>query len=222
MGKIKKINWLDFLIPAILLTGFTILFRFTNLDISWQSYFWKESSGWFLKNAQPWHFLYHYSNLPALVISIAALMVLAIGFFKNRWRKYKKICLFLVLVIIIGPGLIINSLLKDNWGRPRPRDIEAFGGEYDYEQVLEINPESSGKSFPCGHCSMGFYFFVLFLLLRKSFKTTAFLLLLFGIILGSLIGIARLAQGGHFISDILWTAGLVYMSSAALYYLLGM
>jgi hypothetical protein len=69
---------------------------------------------------------------------------------------------------------------------------------------------------------MGFFFFVFFFLLRRKHKNWAIAFLVFGILLGGIIGIARLAQGGHFLSDIIWSAGLVYLSSAALYYLLGL
>ncbi|MEI9804295.1 MAG: hypothetical protein WDN48_07260 [Pseudolabrys sp.] len=28
----------------------------------------------------------------------------------------------------LGPGLAVNVLLKDHWGRPRPIDVTQFGG----------------------------------------------------------------------------------------------
>ncbi|HCX59124.1 MAG TPA: PAP2 family protein, partial [Candidatus Cloacimonas sp.] len=67
--------------------------------------------------------------------------------------RNRKLYLFLVLAMIIGPGIIVNSALKENWGRPRPRDVEQFGGRYAYEAPLEIDLSSPGKSFPCGHAT---------------------------------------------------------------------
>lgn len=221
MEKINRINWLDFIIPIAIWAVFTLIFRFTDLDLNLQAQFWQKGTGWFLKHAQPWDFIYHYSNLPALAIAIVSLVGLVWGFFQQKLRKYRKICLFLVLGMIVGPGLIVNSLLKENWGRPRPRNIQNFGGKYQYEQVLEIDPSSSGKSFPSGHASIGFYFFILFLLLRREQRKWAIVFLIFGILFGGLIGVARIVQGGHFFSDIIWSGGLGYLSSAALYYLLG-
>ena len=39
---------------------------------------------------------------------------------------------------------------------------------------------------------------------------------------GILMGVARMAQGGHFPSDVLWAWGMVYLVGVALYYLLRM
>src|SRR5215471_2803901 len=35
---------------------------------------------------------------------------------------------YLAACFIVGPGLIANTLFKDNWGRPRPTQVAAFGG----------------------------------------------------------------------------------------------
>src|SRR5687768_7121090 len=39
----------------------------------------------------------------------------------------KKV-VYLFLVLIVGAGLIVNLVLKDNFGRARPRDVVEFGG----------------------------------------------------------------------------------------------
>src|SRR5262249_2448713 len=35
---------------------------------------------------------------------------------------------FLIVTMILAPGLMANVILKDHWGRPRPIDITQFGG----------------------------------------------------------------------------------------------
>jgi membrane-associated PAP2 superfamily phosphatase len=37
-----------------------------------------------------------------------------------------------------------------------------------------------------------------------------------------LIGLGRMAQGGHFATDVIWAGGIVYLSGITLYYLLGL
>lgn len=222
MKKKKLIFWLDFGIPVLILAIFTILFRKFNWDISIQKYFFTLEEGWIFKNAQPWKFLYHFGNIPALLLSVSSLILLSISFFKTSLIKYRKIFIFMTIVMALGPGLFINSILKDNWGRPRPRDIIEFGGNYNYEQVLEIDKDSKGKSFPCGHASMGFYLMTLFFIFRKRMNLTAHRALYIGIVWGCLIGMARIVQGGHFASDVLWAGGLVYLVAAAAFYILKM
>jgi membrane-associated PAP2 superfamily phosphatase len=43
-----------------------------------------------------------------------------------------------------------------------------------------------------------------------------------GILYGILMGVARISQGGHFASDILWAWGVVHLTAVALYYLMGL
>ena len=41
-----------------------------------------------------------------------------------------------------------------------------------------------------------------------------------GLFFGVLMSIARITQGGHFLSDTLWAWGMVHLLAVALYYLL--
>lgn len=59
------------------------------------------------------------------------------------------------------------------------------------------------------------YFF-----LRKKHPKKGRLFLGVGLGYGMLMGIGRIAQGGHFFSDILWSAGFVYLTGLALSWLL--
>lgn len=207
----------DFLIPFLLLIATVIVFRRTELDITIQKLFYQPQSGWFLKDMPLFRFLYHYGNLPAIIISIAGLVLLGLSYQAMKWAKWRKIGLFLVLAMLLGPGLVINTVLKDHWGRPRPRNIRDFGGKYAHEKVLSIDPESPGKSFPCGHASMGFYLFIPWFVLRKKKSLWAAVSLASGIGMGLAIGIARIAQGGHFASDVVIAGLLVYLIGAAIH-----
>lgn len=210
----------DLIILFILAVLSVILFRLINIDLAIQQMFFHAETGWFLKEAPPWNWLYHYGNLAALILSVFSLVVFALSFNFAKFYPYRMISLFLVLVMLIGPGLLINSILKDNWGRPRPRNITEFGGKNSYEELLEIDPESKGKSFPCGHCSMGFYFMALYFVLRRKKRILSCLFLFGGIGYGLLIGMARIIQGGHFASDVIWSGILVYLTAAGVFYLL--
>ncbi len=211
---------LHFLLPILILAAGTLLFRATSLDLEIQSRYYLGSGEWAF-NDLPWaKFIYHYGNIPALLISLAALLSFIFSFSKAKALPYRKITVYLLLAMLIGPGLIANTILKDNWGRPRPRELIQFGGEYRYEAPLSIDPSSSGKSFPCGHATMGFYFFALGFLPLGKRKLWSFLCMLFALMWGSLIGWIRIGMGGHFASDVLWAAGIVYLASYGLFRLL--
>ena len=53
------------------------------------------------------------------------------------------------LVSIIGAGLFINAFLKEHTGRPRPREIKEFNGNWNYLPAFHFGIPGKGRSFPC-------------------------------------------------------------------------
>jgi len=212
----------DLIIPLILLAAAVVIFRTIDLDMSIQRLFYHSGSGWHLGGVPLPRFIYHYGNLPALVLALSGLLLFAFSYQRVKTLKWRKIGIFLLLSMIVGPGLIVNTILKDQWGRPRPRNVIEFGGSYEYEPLLTMDRESDGKSFPCGHATMGFYLFVPWFLLRHSRRILAGVSLALGIGAGALIGYIRMIQGGHFASDVLIAGILVYLTAFAMFRILGL
>lgn len=212
--------WLDFLIPVAILVIGTWLIRNYFWDLKLSGLFYLGNNNWWGMHNALCTFMYRYGTIPALVLSIAALGFFIVSFFAYNFYKWRRICLFLILVMLLGPGLLVNGVLKEYWGRPRPRNIIPFGGKYVYEKPLEIDLSSPGSSFPSGHSAMGFYFFTLYFLVRGKRKKWTALAFIIALLYGFFMGFVRIAQGGHFLSDILWSGGIVYLSSALCYYLL--
>lgn len=212
---------LHFWIPIAIMAFAAMVFNLFDLDLRIQSFYYQD--GWRLDNLWWVDFLYHYGNIPAIIVAVGGLLIYLRSFsHKSSLLLYRKMALFLSLAMIIGPGIIVNSILKDNWGRPRPRELELYGGRYSYEAPLNIDPESQGKSFPCGHATMGFYFFAPAFLMGLMKRRYYLLLTLFAISYGSLIGWVRIIQGGHFTSDVIFAGAIVYLSSYLLWKLLKM
>ncbi|MEM6910326.1 MAG: phosphatase PAP2 family protein [Verrucomicrobiota bacterium] len=205
-------RWSHLLVPLLLLALGTVLIRLQGIDLRWMQPFFREGE-WHWADSWLFAFLYRSGTTPAIVCVVLALVVLGLGFVRPPWARFRKLSLFAVVVMVLGPGLLVNALLKDQWGRPRPREVVPFDGPHAFEPVLTIDPSSPGKSFPCGHCSMGFYFCAGYLLLRRSQPRAAWGLLLGGLAFGSLMGLTRMAQGGHFPSDVLWSAGSVWFAA---------
>ncbi|MDD3234777.1 MAG: phosphatase PAP2 family protein [Candidatus Cloacimonetes bacterium] len=215
------LSW-DFIVPLLILIIGTAVFRSGNLDLDIQSRYYSPVSGWLFNSSSFAIFIYHYGNLPALLLSIGGLGMYILSFNKPRLTAYRKIGIYLVIVMVVGPGILVNSILKDNWGRPRPRDLTQFGGDYNYEAPLTFDPSSPGKSFPCGHATVGYYFFALAFVLRQRRRTLSKLVLLASLAWGTVIGWVRIGQGGHFASDVLWAGVLVYLSAYLLYRAMGL
>lgn len=160
--------------------------------------------------------LYNYGCWPAYILCGLALIVFVASYFYNECKRWRSAALALVIVMAIGPGLIVNAVLKDHWGRPRPRQTMQFGGTEPFSPyyIPHFSAHSVFKSFPCGHCSMGFYFFSLALIGRRYGHRGLFYAgLILAIGLGTVLGVARIVQGGHYLSDVLMSALILWLVS---------
>jgi lipid A 4'-phosphatase len=218
--KQKHLILLDFLIPVVILMALTIVFWITDLDIAIQRLFFVQGKGWIYKDLNPWRFLYDYGTIPAIVLAVASLFAFIGSFWIRKIAPYRRAFLFFVLLMIIGPGLVVNTIFKGYWGRPRPRNVEAFGGSQPFLYVWEKGKAGEGHSFPCGHASMVFFLFSPYFIFRKRSEKWSVIFLTVGLSAGIIIGLARMVQGGHFASDVIWSGGFVYLSGIGLYYLL--
>ncbi len=164
--------------------------------------------------------IYHYGIIPGWFLVGYAFFGLLISFFKKYYVTRQKDFIVIILTLALGSGLVAHLLLKDHWGRPRPRQTIEFGGSQAfhafYQPQFFEQPQPS-KSFVCGHCTMGFCFFSLFFLgIYYQKKMMALIGLLSALLLGGMLGYARIAQGGHFLSDVIISAFIMWWTALLL------
>jgi lipid A 4'-phosphatase len=213
----------DFFIPVFVLIIITIIFRITDVDLKIARHFYVPSLELgFRETAYPWWFFYKYGAIPSIVSVLIAGLFFAIGFFNDILKQYRLRSLFVILLMTIAPGIIVNTIFKDHWGRPRPKQCIKFHGEYAFEKIWTpdfVNTDC--KSFPGGHASAAFFMFFPFFLYRAYRKKKRAVMWLFiGLVYGSLVSYARIFQGAHFTSDCLWAGGFDYLTALVLYYAL--
>src|SRR5208337_1633348 len=75
-----------------------------------------------------------------------------------------------------------------------------------------------GSSFPCGHCSVGFLYASGWWLWKRRRPRWAAASLATGLTVGAALGLGRMAAGGHFLSDVIWSALLALGLAHVLYY----
>jgi membrane-associated PAP2 superfamily phosphatase len=173
-------------------------------------------SHWPLRVAEPWKSLNELGVYPALILGGCGLLVVLISLFWSKLRAYRDAGLFFVLMLVLGPGLLINGIFKPFWGRPRPNDTIPFHGQQPFLPVGDIGSSGDGASFPSGHASMGFYLMAPgFVLYRRRPRLAAAFFVL-GLAGGTIMGLARIVAGSHFASDVVWSAGIVYFTGLAL------
>lgn len=166
--------------------------------------------GWFLQDASPWIELYRYGEYPAIVMAIGALCVLVGSLTRGVWAAYRRGCVVVVLAVALGPGLLVNGILKPLWGRPRPRHIEQFNGSQAYRPWWQPGGVGAGKSLPSGHASMGYILAVATSLLSDRRVWWHRSVFAGALMYGTLLGVTRMVQGGHFASDVAWAGILMY------------
>lgn len=138
------------------------------------------------------------------------LLVRAGGAPRVRWRRRS---LMLALVMVTGVGALVNGVFKEHWGRARPVNVDSFGGDRIFTPAWRPSAECrSNCSFVSGHAATGFALMGVGALSTLAVRRRWCLI---GIVAGLLIGLGRISQGGHFVSDVIF-AGLAVWTSVAL------
>lgn len=211
------------IIPLAILAFFTWVSRLGNFDYAAQkTIFTAGGDSWEFGKRSLWHFLYHYGTYPAAITIFIALIGYVRSHMEERFRRWRAVYLFVLLFGVIGPGVVSNLILKEYWGRPRPREVQGLGGSNAFEKVLTIDKTSSGKSFPCGHATMGYFFLGGFFICRRYRRDWAWFFLMLGLNLGFFMGVGRMCQGGHYFSDAIWSGAIMWFIGLGLYYILGL
>ncbi len=202
--------WILPLLAMLLITPFT-----PWIDQTIAAYFYAHNGA----DSSLFQFLYVWALLPGQILAGLAIVIYGLSFLNKKVKHLRPHALYLILTLAVGSGLITHVFLKDQWGRPRPRQVTEYGGEQHFRPFWKPNftnqPEPS-KSFPCGHCTMGFYFFAIYFIgrrLNKKWLSQSGLILASGI--GISLGIARMGQGGHFFSDVCVSALIMWLSAYA-------
>lgn len=198
-------------LPLLLFIVIAPLTPFLDIAISKRFYV----DGQFTNNAF-YAFFYDYGPFPGLFVAGVASTIFIFSYLFSYLKKWRYLCLILFLTMVIGSGFIVHGILKDYWGRPRPKQIIQFGGTEEYRPFYIPNFESSGnfRSFACGHCSAGFYFFSLVVLGRRLKNNLLFYGGIFlSLFLGISLSLTRIAQGGHFFSDTFATAIILWYTA---------
>jgi lipid A 4'-phosphatase len=182
-----------------------------------------------LFNQGPRNFVFNHSSLAAALrfgfklltwtASIAAVLGITVALAKGKrlFGVGLKEWVFLALVLITGPGLIANTLLKDNWGRPRPLHVVEFGGPDQFTPVLARGGACERNcSFVSGEASSIFALgFAIAMLARRRRAA----LMAGAVAAGGVIGLIRMGEGGHFLSDVIFAGALMALDVALMHWL---
>jgi lipid A 4'-phosphatase len=136
---------------------------------------------------------------------------------RREFKRFnKKAIAFILSFSIIGPGVVTNLIIKDHSSRVRPKNIENFNpkSQKSFTPYYSLKGECSHNcSFISGHVAATFVFVAIAYVLESQ---TALIL---AVLFASLMAVSRVVQGGHFLSDVVFTFIINLIILKILYYL---
>lgn len=216
------VPWQWLLAPLALLTGLLAMEN-TSIDLIISHWFYDGAAHDF-----PLRYtfffdtvLHHWTKYLVILATCMVVAGLLLTWVIPALARWRGTLLFLALAMALAPLTV--SLLKLVTDRPCPWDFVEFGGLEPYTHLFQFRgtAHARGQCFPAGHAATGFalmaFFFVFHHQRRHALARGA---LLAGILAGVLLGIARIAQGAHFMSHVLWSGLLCWLVMVGLYALL--
>lgn len=186
------------------------------IDLWFVDWFYQPEHGFYMKEL-PWIdavFQLVQETGRVLPLVLAGAFVLSATVLRRQLSAHRARIGYLLLVLLLGPGLLVNVILKDHIGRARPDKVVEFGGKKEFSPAFYPASEcASNCAFVSGHAALGFYPLSMgYVLPRRRLSW-----LVTGILAGSVVGFARIIQGRHFLSDVVFAFFAVYVVAALTY-----
>lgn len=150
-----------------------------------------------------------------LPVVVGVLVALGVGVALMRGLSQHRLVrpsIVAIGALLLGPGLIVNLIFKEIWGRPRPVETDLFGGAFPFVPAGQWSDYcASNCSFVSGESSAMFWLLALVPLFPAVWRRPAGAVLL---ALAALAAGMRVAFGAHYLSDVVLGAlatGVAYL-----------
>ena len=144
-------------------------------------------------------------------LAAPAFIALAIKLVLPRRRMLipARAALFLIATLALGPGLVTNVILKDNWGRPRPPEVTQFNGPEQFRPWWDPRgPCERNCSFVAGEGAGGFWTLAPAALAPPHLRPFAYAA---RACVRLRRGFLRLSGGAHFFSDVVFSGVFTFI-----------
>lgn len=186
---------------------------FPGIDLAVAGLFHAPGGGFVLRGT--WFERLFYHSVPVLMygVGLGLLALPAARHLAGRppGRVGPRQAAYLLLVLALGPGLIVNSLLKEHWGRARPVQVVELGGDRAFTPAF-LPSDQRGGSFSSGHAAAAAWLVVVALVAARRPAPWAGAAAAYAV----LVGLARVGAGGHFLSDVVVSFFIVALSALIL------
>jgi len=219
------------LVFSLVVAVVALFFSYSSIDLKFATLFYDFSTHQWMARNHPFSVrIYQYFPFIFLFFIFLCLVALLYGYILAPNLQKKRI--WAALGAMLTSSLLVE-LLKNSIDRTRPYDLKQFGALYDYLPIGFFTYSLDGihfSSFPSGHAASGFglgiflYFFFpdpsqWGQIQQDQRKNSNQLLGVWGfyglsLLMGVSLSLARLMQGGHFLSDLLVSFALCSLVNA--------
>jgi membrane-associated PAP2 superfamily phosphatase len=117
--------------------------------------------------------------------------------------------LFLIATLALGPGLLVNGVLKEHWGRSRPIDVAQFGGPKHFVAWWDPRGDCpSNCGFVSGDVAGAFWTIAPAALAPPAWRALS---LGAALALGTGMAVIRVMAGGHFVTDVVFAGIFTFL-----------
>ena len=182
-----------------------------GLDLALSALFYDADTGWqvldtrsgLLRNLASW-----------LIAGIAAPAVIALVVKLALPRRALllpgRAIVLMVMTLALGPGLLVNVVLKDNSGRPRPQYVTQFGGNEPMLPWWDPRGDCEKNcSFVAGEPSGAFWTMAGAAVAPPQWRAAAYGAAL---TFGAAVGVLRRSAGGHFLTEVVFGGIVVFLA----------
>ena len=144
-----------------------------------------------------------------LVAPAVAALIIKLILPRRKLLVSGRAIVFLVATLALGPGLLVNVVLKDHWGRSRPIDVTQFGGPEHFVAWWDPRGDCpSNCAFVSGDVAGAVWTMAPAALAPPQWRALAY-----GAALALGIGMAtvRVMAGGHFMSDVVFAGVFTFL-----------
>lgn len=144
-----------------------------------------------------------------LVAPAVAALVIKLILPRRKLLMSGRAIVFLIATMALAPGLLVNVLLKDHWGRPRPIDVTQFGGNEHFVRWWDPHGECPANcAFVSGDVAGAFWTIAPAALAPPQWRAIAYGAAL---ALGTSMAAIRVMAGGHFPSDVIFAGVFTFL-----------
>jgi lipid A 4'-phosphatase len=209
-----------FVVLALAAAIGTIFAAFPDLDLAITGLFFEpRGRGFLLTNyifyegqGHPWVLRLRDATMwviAALALAPVAALILKLLRPARPMLMSPRSIVFLLGTLVLAPGVLANGVLKDHWARPRPIEVREFYGHDSF--MPWWNPRGAcdqNCSFISGEGAGAFWTLAPAALAPAPVRAAAYAAAL---AFGAVVGVMRIAVGGHFFTDIAFSGVFTFL-----------